>query len=111
MSLLHHDVRRETFAEASRFRAGFYACLTARRDGLFELADAPLCVDEPEFRFAKPGTWSAPAVATATEIANYGKATTQAWDRSLQNLRAGPGDAGDRGHLGVVPALRPGALG
>ena len=31
----------------SRFRAGWYQCLTARRDGLFELADALLCADGP----------------------------------------------------------------
>ncbi|HEY9327527.1 MAG TPA: NF041680 family putative transposase [Streptomyces sp.] len=45
MSLLHHNVRREAFAEASRFRGDFYECLTARRDELFELADAVLCAD------------------------------------------------------------------
>ncbi|MFD7966982.1 hypothetical protein ACFV5J_39995 [Streptomyces zaomyceticus] len=37
VSLLHHDVRREAFAEASRFRGEFYECLTARHDELFEL--------------------------------------------------------------------------
>ncbi|MGW5930584.1 hypothetical protein ACWF2L_30795 [Streptomyces anulatus] len=42
VSLLHHNVRREAFAEASRFRGDFYECLTARRDELFELADAVL---------------------------------------------------------------------
>ncbi|MFD4395580.1 NF041680 family putative transposase [Kitasatospora sp. NPDC058478] len=47
MSLLHHDVRREPFAEASHFREDFFACLTARRDELFELADALLCADGP----------------------------------------------------------------
>ncbi|WUH88672.1 transposase [Streptomyces sp. NBC_00433] len=47
MSLLHHDVRPEQFAEASRFREDFFACLTARRDELFELADALLCADGP----------------------------------------------------------------
>ncbi|MEU1288903.1 NF041680 family putative transposase [Kitasatospora sp. NPDC005856] len=47
MSLLHHDVRREAFAEASRFRGDFYACLTGRRDALFELTDALLCADGP----------------------------------------------------------------
>ncbi|MFD8420436.1 transposase [Streptomyces sp. NPDC059466] len=47
MSLLHHDVQREPFAEASHFREDFFACLTARRDELFELADALLCADGP----------------------------------------------------------------
>jgi hypothetical protein len=45
MSLLSDAVRREAFAEASRFRGEFYECLTARRDELFELVDAVLCAD------------------------------------------------------------------
>jgi hypothetical protein len=40
VSLLADAVRRETFAEASRFRGEFYECLTARHDELFELLDA-----------------------------------------------------------------------
>jgi hypothetical protein len=47
MSVVCPDVRREAFAEASRFRAEFYECLAARRDEMFELADALLCVDGP----------------------------------------------------------------
>ncbi|MFE7277220.1 transposase, partial [Streptomyces sp. NPDC057623] len=47
MSLLHHDVRREPLAQLSCFRGEFYACLTARSDALFELADAVLCGDGP----------------------------------------------------------------
>jgi hypothetical protein len=31
----------------SRFRDGFYDCLTARADALFELADAVICADGP----------------------------------------------------------------
>ena len=31
----------------SRFRYGFYDCLTSRADALFELADTLLCVDGP----------------------------------------------------------------
>lgn len=45
VSLLPDAVRREAFAEASRFRGEFYECLTARRDALFELVDAVLCAD------------------------------------------------------------------
>ncbi|MFI6858145.1 transposase, partial [Streptomyces sp. NPDC050416] len=45
MSLLPDVVRRDAFAEASRFRGEFYECLTARRDELFELTDAVLCAD------------------------------------------------------------------
>ncbi|GAA3091146.1 hypothetical protein GCM10017562_72850 [Streptomyces roseofulvus] len=47
MSLQHHDARRESLAELSRFRGEFYSCLTARSDALFELADAVLCGNEP----------------------------------------------------------------
>ena len=45
MSLLPDAVRREAFAEASRFRQEFYECLTARHDELFELVDTVLCAD------------------------------------------------------------------
>jgi DDE superfamily endonuclease len=45
VSLLLDVVRRDAFAEASRFRGEFYECLTARRDELFELTDAVLCAD------------------------------------------------------------------
>jgi hypothetical protein len=47
VSLLADAVRAEALANASRFRDEFCACLTARRDELFELADAVLCVEEP----------------------------------------------------------------
>ncbi|MGW4649077.1 NF041680 family putative transposase [Kitasatospora sp. NPDC004289] len=47
MSLLYRDARRDPFAEASHFREAFFACLTARRDELFELVDALLCADGP----------------------------------------------------------------
>ncbi|MFF1875658.1 NF041680 family putative transposase [Kitasatospora herbaricolor] len=47
MSLLHDGVRRDAFAELSRFRGEFYSCLTRRGDALFELADAVLCADGP----------------------------------------------------------------
>lgn len=47
MSLLYYDAQREPFAVASHFRDDFYACLTARRDELFELTDSLLCADGP----------------------------------------------------------------
>jgi hypothetical protein len=47
MSLSHHTVRQNPFAELSRFRSEFYSCLTRRADALFELADAVLCADGP----------------------------------------------------------------
>lgn len=37
----------ESLPVLSRFRTEFYACLTTRRDALFELADAILCADGP----------------------------------------------------------------
>ncbi|MFJ2675878.1 NF041680 family putative transposase [Streptomyces sp. NPDC087525] len=45
VSLLPDAVRREAFAEASRFRREFYECLTTRSDELFELVDPILCAD------------------------------------------------------------------
>ena len=46
-SLLEHAVDVESLAVLSRFRLEFHACLTARGDELFELADAVLCADGP----------------------------------------------------------------
>ncbi|WSS24097.1 transposase [Streptomyces sp. NBC_01190] len=37
----------ESLAVLSEFRTGFYACLTARADALFELTDAVLCTGGP----------------------------------------------------------------
>jgi hypothetical protein len=46
-SLLEHSADVEFLAVLSRFRLEFRACLTARGDELFELADAVLCADGP----------------------------------------------------------------
>src|SRR5260370_21919323 len=46
-SLLERAADVESLAALSRFRLDFHACLTARRDELFELADAVLCADGP----------------------------------------------------------------
>jgi|tagenome__1003787_1003787.scaffolds.fasta_scaffold20831729_1 hypothetical protein len=46
-SLLEHAADVESLAVLSRFRLEFHACLTARGDELFELADAVLCADGP----------------------------------------------------------------
>ena len=46
-SLLEHAADVEPLAVLSRFRREFHACLTARGDELFELADAVLCADGP----------------------------------------------------------------
>jgi sporulation protein YlmC with PRC-barrel domain len=48
MDSLIEDARDvEPLAVLSRFRRDFHACLTARADELFELADAVLCADGP----------------------------------------------------------------
>ncbi|WP_157856011.1 hypothetical protein [Streptomyces aureocirculatus] len=47
MSLLQNGIPRDAFAELSCFWMGLYACLTGRRDALFELSDALLCADGP----------------------------------------------------------------
>jgi hypothetical protein len=47
MSLLRHTVRREPLEHLSCFRGASYACLPARSEALFELADAVLCSDGP----------------------------------------------------------------
>ena len=45
--LLVRGCRRRSAAVVSRFRREFHDCLTARRDEIFELADAVLCADGP----------------------------------------------------------------
>src|SRR5207247_9206114 len=47
MDRLPEDASAGPAAVLSRFRREFYACLTARADVLFELADAVLCADGP----------------------------------------------------------------
>ena len=47
MSTLLSGSQRVALSQVSRFRGDFFACLTARCDELFELADAVLCVDGP----------------------------------------------------------------
>lgn len=43
-----HDTRTAgALGDLSRFRHGFYECLTKRADALFELTDAVLCADGP----------------------------------------------------------------
>src|SRR5881394_4177056 len=46
-SLLEDAACVEPRAVLSRFRRDFHACLTARREEIFELADAVLCADGP----------------------------------------------------------------
>jgi hypothetical protein len=47
MDSLPVDAAAGPAAVLSRFRRGFHACLTARGDEIFELADAVLCADGP----------------------------------------------------------------
>jgi hypothetical protein len=47
MSVLQNPCYVESLDALSRFRAGFFSCLTARADALFELTDAVLCADGP----------------------------------------------------------------
>ena len=45
--LLGQDTTSAGRGDLDRFRVGFYGCLTARSDALFELTDAVLCADGP----------------------------------------------------------------
>ena len=45
--MLESADRAGALSVMSDFRAGFYGCLTARADALFELTDAMLCADGP----------------------------------------------------------------
>lgn len=47
MRVLERGDVRDAFVELSRFRTGFYGCLSRRADAFFELADALLCADGP----------------------------------------------------------------
>src|SRR3954463_13485558 len=47
VSSVHDPGREATLGELVGFRQGFYGCLIARADALFELADAVLCAEGP----------------------------------------------------------------
>ncbi|MEV7167246.1 NF041680 family putative transposase [Streptomyces microflavus] len=47
MSLPQRDAPRDAFVDLASFWTELYACLTGRRDALFELSDALLCADGP----------------------------------------------------------------
>jgi hypothetical protein len=47
VSVLHEQAAVEALSGLSGFRDGFYDCLDARADALFELADAAICADGP----------------------------------------------------------------
>ena len=46
-SVLHEQAAVEALSGSSGFRDGFYDCLDARADALFELADTAICTDGP----------------------------------------------------------------
>jgi hypothetical protein len=45
--VVHEHAAVEALSVLSGFRDGFYDCLDARADALFELADAAICTDGP----------------------------------------------------------------
>jgi hypothetical protein len=47
LSILPDDGPADGAGSLAAFRAGFYGCLTARADALFELTDALLCQSGP----------------------------------------------------------------
>ncbi len=112
VSLLPDAVRREAFAEASRFPGESYKCLTARRDELFELVDAVLCSDGA---VKSPVDLTAPSEHRRGHGAMYGCLNHGRIDVSqLRTTLAGlslPRFGGGRLVLavGVSPWLRPDA--
>ena len=87
-SLLEHAADVESLAVLSRFRLDFHRCLTARRDELFELADAVLCADGPVRTLA--GLSLAPehrrGHGALYDAVNYGEIAIGRLRRSLAGL-------------------------
>ncbi|WP_232832333.1 NF041680 family putative transposase [Nocardiopsis sp. FIRDI 009] len=52
VSLLHDHAHVESLSELSRFRTEFHACLTHRRDALFEVCEALVCAPGPVHHLA-----------------------------------------------------------
>ena len=102
----------EPLAVLSRFRLDFHRCLTARRDELFELADAVLCADGPVRILA--GLSLAPehrrGHGALYDAVNYGEIAIGRLRRSLAGLPL-PRTADGRLMLAVDVSnwLRPGA--
>jgi DDE superfamily endonuclease len=111
-SLLEHAADVETLSVLSRFRLDFHACLTARGDELFELADAVLCADGPVRTLA--GLSLAPehrrGHGALYDAVNQGRINIRRLRRSLAGL-ALPRAADGRLMLAVDVSnwLRPGA--
>jgi hypothetical protein len=112
-SLLEHAADVESLAVLSRFRLEFHACLTARGDELFELADAVLCADGPVKTLA--GLSLAPehrrGHGALYDAVNHGRLAIGRLRRSLAGLPL-PRAADGRLMLAVDVSnwLRPGAV-
>jgi hypothetical protein len=111
-SLLEHAADVESLAVLSGFRLDFHACLTARGDELFELADAVLCADGPVRTLA--GLSLAPehrrGHGALYDAVNHGRIAIGRLRRSLAGLPL-PRAADGRLMLAVDVSnwLRPGA--
>jgi hypothetical protein len=111
-SLLEHAADVESLAVLSRFRLDFHSCLAARRDELFELADAVLCADGPVRTLA--GLSLAPehrrGHGALYDAVNHGRVDIRRLRRSLAGLPL-PRTADGRLMLAVDVSnwLRPGA--
>ena len=113
-SLLEHAPDVESLALLSRFRLDFHACLTARGDELFELADAVLCADGPVRTLA--GLSLAPehrrGHGALYDAVNHGRIDITRLRRSLAGLplpRAADGrlmPSGQQRHRTGPPAAR-----
>jgi len=112
-SLLDHAADVGSLAVLSQFRREFHACLTARADELFELADAVLCADGPVKTLA--GLSLAPehrrGHGALYDAANQGRISIGRLRRSLAGLPL-PRSADGRLMLAadVSNWLRPGAV-
>src|SRR3989440_11735948 len=111
-SLLEHAADVESLAVLSRFRLAFHRCLTARREELFELADAVLCTDGPVRTLAglSLAAEHRRGHGALYDAVNYGEIAIGRLRRSLAGLPL-PRAAGGRLMLAVDVSnwLRPGA--
>ena len=98
-SLLEHAADVESLAVLSRFRADFRACLAARGDELFELADAVLCADGPVRTLA--GLSLAPehrrGHGALYDAVSRGRIVIGRLRRALAGCRCRPGPTGGSG--------------
>jgi DDE superfamily endonuclease len=112
-SLLENACDVEPLAVLSRFRRDFHACLTARADELFELADGVLCADGPVRDLAglSLAAEHRRGHGALHDAVSHGRVDIGRLRRSLARLGL-PRAAGDRLVLAadVSSWLRPGAV-